>query len=252
MSINEFEGIRAVVTGGASGIGAATTEELRLRGADVTVVDLVEVAETDSRSLLASVTDSARVVAAMAAANQQMGGLDVVVNSAGIGAIGTVEDATDEEWRSVLDVNVIGTARVCAAAMPYLRESRHASIVNVCSIAATAGLPQRAVYSASKGAVLSLTRAMAADYYTQGVRVNCVCPGTVDTPWVTRLLDASADAPAERSALEARQPLGRLGIPSEIAYAIAVLASPRSSWTTGVAFAIDGGMSGLRVRHGRG
>ncbi|HIZ36535.1 MAG TPA: SDR family oxidoreductase, partial [Candidatus Ruania gallistercoris] len=114
--------------------------------------------------------------------------------------------------------------------------------------AATAGLPQRALYSASKGAVLGLTRAMAADHVREGIRVNCVSPGTADTPWVNRLLDSAPDPAAERAALQARQPHGRLVDPAEVAEAVAYLASPRNGSTTGVTLAIDGGMDALRVR----
>lgn len=121
-------------------------------------------------------------------------------------------------------------------------------MINTCSIAATAGLPQRALYSASKGAVLSLTLAMAADHVREGIRVNCVNPGTVDTPWVGRLLDAAADPAAERAALGARQPTGRLVTAQEVAAAIAYLASPASGSVTGTALAVDGGMAGLRLR----
>src|SRR5205085_3412378 len=138
----------------------------------------------------------------------------------------------------VLGINVLGMVRTTRAALPHLRESAHASIVNTCSIAATAGLPQRALYSASKGAVLSLTLAMAADHVREGIRVNCVNPGTVDTPWVGRLLDAAPDPEAERAALAARQPTGRLVTAAEVAHAIAHLASPLSSATTGTTLAV--------------
>src|SRR4029450_676094 len=121
---------------------------------------------------------------------------------------GPVEDNGDEEWHRVLDVNVVGMVRVTRAALPHLRRSQHAAIVNTCSIAATAGLPDRALYSASKGAVLSLTLAMAADHLHEGIRVNCVNPGTADTPWVARLLDRAADPAAESADLEARRPTG--------------------------------------------
>lgn len=134
------------------------------------------------------------------------------------------------------------------AALPALRESDSASIVNTCSVAATAGLPRRALYSATKGAVQSLTLAMAADHVREGVRVNCVNPGTVDTPWVGRLLDAADDPQAERDALAARQPSGRLVSAEEAAHAIVYLASPLSRSTTGTALAVDGGMQGLRLR----
>lgn len=128
--------------------------------------------------------------------------MDILVNNAGIGAAGTIEDNPYEEWSRVLDVNVLGIVRVTRASLPHLRRSAHAAIVNTCSIAATAGLPQRALYSASKGAIQSLTLAMAADHVREGIRVNCVNPGTADTPWVQRLLNAAQDPAAERAALE--------------------------------------------------
>ncbi|MEE1821471.1 SDR family oxidoreductase, partial [Streptomyces sp. BE20] len=169
-------------------------------------------------------------------------------NNAGIGAIGTVEDNPDDQWHTVLDVNVLGLVRVTRAALPHLRASAHGSVVNVCSIAATAGLPQRALYSASKGAVLSLTLAMAADHVREGIRVNCVNPGTVDTPWIGRLLDPTADPVAERAALAARQPHGRLVTPDEVAVVVVYLASPSAGSVTGTALAVDGGMAGLCLR----
>ncbi|MGW4671565.1 SDR family NAD(P)-dependent oxidoreductase [Streptomyces sp. NPDC004324] len=245
----DFEGLKALVTGGASGIGRATAELLAARGARVAVLDR-DLSGVDKPLLghLADVTDDTSVRAAVAAAVTDLGGLDVLVNNAGIGAQGTVEDNDDTEWHRVLDVNVLGMVRTTRAALPHLRESAHAAIVNTCSIAATAGLPQRAVYSASKGAALSLTLAMAADHLREGIRVNCVNPGTADTPWVGRLLDAAPDPAAERAALEARQPSGRLVSADEVAGAIAYLASPLSGATTGTALAVDGGMQGLRLR----
>jgi 2-keto-3-deoxy-L-fuconate dehydrogenase len=203
-------------------------------------------------TFVADVTDDVAVRAAVSAAAEALGGIDILVNNAGTGAIGTVEDNDDEEWRRVFEVNVFGMVRTSRAALPHLRRSARlrgtAVIVNTCSVAASAGLPQRALYSATKGAVYSLTLAMAADYVTDGIRVACVNPGTADTPWVSRLLDASPDPAAERAALAARQPMGRLVAAAEVAAAIAYLASPLSGATTGVALAVDGGMSGLRLR----
>ncbi|MFD5741601.1 SDR family NAD(P)-dependent oxidoreductase [Streptomyces massasporeus] len=247
--MSDFEGARALVTGGASGIGRATAELLAERGAQVAVLDL-DPSPVDKPLLAhrADVTDDASVREAVAAAVAGLGGLDVLVNNAGIGAQGTVEDNPDDEWHRVYDVNVLGMVRTTRACLPHLRASTHAAIVNTCSIAATAGLPQRALYSATKGAVYSLTLAMAADHVREGIRVNCVNPGTVDTPWVGRLLDAAPDPAAERAALEARQPTGRLVSPAEVAGAIAYLASPLSGATTGTALAVDGGMQGLRLR----
>ncbi|MCX2923375.1 SDR family NAD(P)-dependent oxidoreductase [Streptomyces sp. NEAU-W12] len=247
--MNDFEGLTALVTGGASGIGRATADLLAARGARVAVLDLdpsgVAAPLTGHR---ADVTDDASLRAAVAAAVTGLGGLDVLVNNAGIGARGTVETNSDEEWHHVFDVNVLGMVRTARACLPHLRASAHAAIVNTCSVAATAGLPQRALYSATKGAVHSLTLAMAADHVHEGIRVNCVNPGTVDTPWIGRLLDAADDPAAERAALEARQPTGRLVTATEVAAAIAHLASPLSGATTGTALAVDGGMQGLRLR----
>jgi 2-keto-3-deoxy-L-fuconate dehydrogenase len=246
---HDFDGLKALVTGGASGIGRAAAELLAARGAQVAVLDLdPSSVEKPLLGYRADVTDDASVREAVAAAVADLGGLDVLVNNAGIGAQGTVETNDDEQWHRVLDVNVVGMVRTTRAALPHLRASGHAAIVNTCSIAATAGLPQRALYSASKGAVQSLTLAMAADHLREGIRVNCVNPGTADTPWIARLLDSAADPTAERAALEARQPSGRLVSASEVAGAIAYLASPLSGATTGTALAVDGGMQGLRLR----
>ena len=242
----ELTGLAAVVTGGGSGIGLATARLLASRGAEVAVLDVKP--GDEFISVTADVTDDASVRLAVDAAAGRLGGIDILVNNAGIGSIGTVADNTDEEWHRVFDVNVVGMVRVTRAALPYLRASEHAAIVNTCSIAATAGLPQRAVYSAAKGAVLSLTLAMAADHVHEGIRVNCVNPGTADTPWVGRLLDQADDPAAERAALNARQPMGRLVSADEVAAGIAYLASPLASSVTGTALAIDGGMSGLRIR----
>lgn len=249
--MSELTGLRALVTGGASGIGKATAALLAARGAKVAVLDLDPSAvEKPLRGYAADVSDDASVRSAVAAAASDLGGLDILVNNAGIGAAGTVEENDDAQWHRVLDVNVLGIVRTTRAALPHLRASSHAAIVNTCSIAATAGLPQRALYSASKGAVQSLTLAMAADHVREGVRVNCVNPGTADTPWVGRLLDRAADPAAERAALRARQPMGRLVTAEEVAAAIVYLASPAAASVTGTALAVDGGMQGLRLRPG--
>lgn len=246
---NEFDGLVAIVTGGASGIGAAVTQRLLDGGARVGVLDLsVDGANPAAYAVTADVADDATVRAAVEAVAREYGRIDIVINNAGIGAQGTVETNSDEEWARVFSINVTGMARVSRAALPHLRQSPAAAIVNLCSIAATAGLPERALYSASKGAVLALTKAMAADHLREGIRVNCVNPGTADTPWVGRLLDSAADPAAERVALNARQPHGRLVDPAEIAEAIAYLASPRNRSTTGTSIAVDGGMQELRLR----
>ncbi|WP_225848916.1 SDR family NAD(P)-dependent oxidoreductase [Streptomyces sp. HPF1205] len=248
MSTPELAGLKAVVTGGASGIGLATAGLLAERGASVACLDLApEQVPAPLLGIKADVAD-AQVARAVEEAAQALGGIDILVNNAGIGAQGAIEDNDDDEWRRVFEINVFGIVRVTRAALPYLRRSTAASVVNTCSIAATAGLPQRALYSATKGAVLALTRASAADLVAEGIRVNCVNPGTVDTPWIGRLLERAPDPEAERAALNARQPIGRLVSAQEVAAAIAYLAGPLSGSTTGTALPVDGGMSGLRVR----
>lgn len=247
--MDDFTGIRAVVTGGASGIGAATAVMLASRGASVVILDRDRPADSPPgiESVVCDIRDRSDVESAIAQAAALLGGIDVLINNAGIGADGDVSAADDDEWHRVLDVNVVGTARVSAAALPFLRASAHAAIVNVSSVVAPVGVPRRAVYAASKGAVLSLSLAMAADHIGEGIRVNAVLPGTADTPWVERLLAAAPDPQVAAEALRARQPLGRLVSADEVAFAICYLASPLASSTTGTALGVDGGMATLRV-----
>lgn len=241
----------AVVTGGGSGIGLATVERLRDDGHRVWCLDAAPGEPAPgTRRLVCDVRDGASVRAALDTVGEAEGRIDAVVNNAGISAVGTVEDFDEERWHTVLDVNVVGMARVSAAALPWLRRSSHPVIVNVCSIAALNGLPERALYSASKGAVYSLTLAMAADHVAEGIRVNAVSPGTVETPFVARMLEGFADPVAERHALEDRQATRRLVQPDEVARGIAYLLDPASPSTTGVVLDIDGGVTRLRVRHG--
>jgi 2-keto-3-deoxy-L-fuconate dehydrogenase len=241
--------MNAVVTGGGSGIGLQTARRLAAGGARVACLDLDPSAAGEPLiGLVCDVRDDGSVQRAVAEAADRLGGIDVLVNNAGIGAAGTVADNDDDEWHRVFDVNVVGIARVSRAALTHLQRSTQAAIVNTSSIAAWAGLPQRALYSATKGAVQALTLAMAADHLGDGIRVNCVSPGTADTPWVQRLLDQAADPEAERAALEARQPMGRLVSAEEVAAAICYLAGPDAASTTGTVLAVDGGMYGVRPR----
>nr|WP_165367659.1 SDR family oxidoreductase [Phytoactinopolyspora endophytica] len=247
--MSDLAGMSAVVTGGASGIGLATARLFVERGAWVAVLDRdVDAVPDGLRGVRCDVSDDASVRRAVDVAAGALGGVDVLVNNAGVGASGTVQDNDDAEWHRVLDVNVVGIARVSRAVLGYLRRSDRAAVVNTCSIAATAGLTRRALYSASKGAVLALTLAMAADHVREGIRVNCVNPATVDTPWVQRLLNDAEDPVAERAALQERQPTGRLVTAAEVAQAIVYLASPAAGSVTGTALAVDGGMQGLRLR----
>jgi NAD(P)-dependent dehydrogenase (short-subunit alcohol dehydrogenase family) len=242
--MSEFSGLTAAVTGAGSGIGLETAKLLKERGAKVYGLDINEGTMAGTAEFIkCDVGDDFSVEAAFKAIPQ----LDILINNAAISSVGNVEANTSEDWAKSFNINVIGMARTSRNAMPLLRKSKSAAIVNTCSVAATSGIPLRAIYSATKGAVLSLTMSMATDYLKDGVRVNCVNPGTADTPWVQRLLAQAADPAKERAALEARQPLGRLVSPQEVASAICYLASPLQGSTTGISLPVDGGLQYLRI-----
>ena len=244
----DFAGLTAVVTGAGSGIGLEVVKGLHAQGATVFGFDLKAGEMAGFATFIeCDISNPDSVKNAFANFASQSKTLDILINNAGIGAIGTVEQATEEEWHRVFNVNVFGTGRMSAAAMPYLKASKSAAIVNTCSLVATAGVPNRAVYGASKGAIYALTLAMAVDGLADGVRVNCVNPGTADTPWIKNLLSKAADPDKEYVALKARQPIGRLVSPVEVASAILYLANPTQASTTGTALAVDGGVQGLRV-----
>ncbi|MBA2810841.1 SDR family oxidoreductase [Streptomyces sp. KM273126] len=246
--MNDFHGVGAIVTGGTGGIGGATATLLRERGARVAVLDLrIDDAPDGVHAVRCDITDPVAVDEAVATAVDRLGSLDVLVNNAGIGAVGDIAQNDDAEWARVLDVNVTGIARVTRAALPHLLRSPHPAIVNTCSAVAYVGVRQRALYSASKGAVHALTLAMAADHAADGIRVNAVAPGTADTPWVARLLEGTDDPDTAARDLRARQPLGRLVTAEEVADAIVSLASPTAGATTGTILRVDGGMTSLRL-----
>lgn len=245
----DFQGVRAVVTGSGSGIGLEVAQLLVSQGAAVVGLDLYEGGFGGvGTSVSCDVSNESSVRDAAAAVSEACAGsLDILINNAGIGAIGSVVDASPEDWEKVFSVNVFGTARVVRHLYPLLLKGTNPVIVNTCSVAAQVGLPKRAIYSASKGALESLTRAMAADFLESNIRVNGVNPGTADTPWVQRLLALTDDPAGERARLEARQPIGRLVSALEVAHAISYLAHPKSLSTTGTILAVDGGMASLRV-----
>lgn len=245
-----LESMRAVVTGAGSGIGLATAQLMIREGARVAALDLSPPVPAPDGALVpvaADVTDGESMQRAAEEAAEALGGIDIVVCNAGISSVGTVEDNDDAEWHRVLDLNVVGVARTARAFLPHLRRSPNPAIVTTASVVAEVGLPSRACYGASKGAVKALTLAMAADCLADGIRVNCVCPGTIDTPWVERLLTRSGDAEAMRAQLVARQPIGRLGTAEEVAEAIVYLASPAAGYVTGTALVLDGGITGVSV-----
>jgi len=246
----DFQGFAVVISGAGSGIGLAVAKKLSAQGAQIFGLDL-SAGELENNGvgtwIECDIGNDESVKRAFEGIASKVSKIDVLVNNAGIGAQGGVEATTTAEWNKVLNINVIGTSRVSAAALPLLRLSTDAAIVNTCSVVATVGLPNRAIYSASKGAVLSLTLAMAADLLSEKIRVNCVNPGTADTPWVGRLLSQSSDPAKERAALEARQPIGRLVSADEVANAIIYLVHPGQKSTTGTVLAVDGGLHSLNV-----
>jgi len=242
---DSYRGLRALVTGGGAGIGLATARMLSDGGARVACLDLdVAGVEPPLLGIKADVSSDS-VADAVTEAAERLGGLDVLVNNAGILARGRVEDNDLAEWQRVFDVNVFGMVRTTQAALGWLRRSADAAIVNTCSLGAVIGLPAAAAYSASKGAVLALTRSMAADYLGEGIRVNCVTPSPVDTPWVRRIIDAAPDPQAALREVSSRSPHGRLVRPEEVAAAICFLASPASGSTTGASLPLDGGSSAM-------
>ena len=239
----------ALITGAGSGIGRATAIRLSRDGYGVACSDRDHQSARATAAMLedgvgigCDVTVEAEVIAAIEQTVQHYGRLDVLCNNAGIGSLHRVEEETLEHFEAVMSVCARGTFLCSKYAMPHLRASR-GCIVNTSSIAALVGLPNRAAYCSAKAAVLGLTRAMAVDHVGDGIRVNAVCPGTVDSPWVGRLLEAAEDPARMRDQLVARQPMGRLGTPEEIAEAIAYLASPGAAFVTGTGLVIDGGLT---------
>jgi 2-keto-3-deoxy-L-fuconate dehydrogenase len=226
-----------VITGSAGGIGSALMERFAAQRDTVVGLDIADGFDlTDPRQCGAAAD---RVVA-------EHGRIDVLCNNAGVSAIGDVVESTPEDWQRVFSVNVFGVANMSRAVIPHMRAAGGGAIVNTCSIVATVGLVQRAVYASSKGALLALTKAMAADEVAHGIRVNCVSPGTVRSPWVERLVAATDDPASTLDALRRRQPMGDLVSCEAVADAVAYLAAP-STFATGIDLLVDGGISGVRI-----
>lgn len=248
MSDPAFDGTVAIVTGGSSGIGAACAARLRELGARVAILDLDASPDAAGElSFAVDITDEAAVGDAVTAIATELGRIDLLINCAGIGAAGRIDENDNAEWRRVLEVNVLGTVNVTRACLPHLAASPCASVVNVASAVALTGFPNRVLYTASKGAVLSMTRALASDHLGDRIRFNAVCPGTTETPWIGRLLESADDPALAREQLEARQPHGRLVTAAEVAEAAVSLSSPRAASTNGVALSVDAGIESLYV-----
>lgn len=244
----------AVITGAGSGIGRAIALLFAQEGATIVAADLNgdtaeetialvrDVSGRDGLALTTDVSDPASVKQMVDQAIARFDRIDVLCNNAGIGSTKDVIDTEPDEWDQVFAVNVRGVYLGCKYTLPHMLAQGGGVIVNTASVAGLVGLPKRAAYCASKGAVVTLTKQIAVEYVEQGIRCNCVCPGTVDSPWVGRLLAEAPDPLAERRALEARQPMGRLGTPEEVAKAALYLASDDAEFITGTALVIDGGL----------
>lgn len=249
--MNRLNNKIAIVTGGASGIGLAIVKRFHSEGAKIIIADLnLEAAQKEAESLgenvLAfetNIINSDEIKNLIDFTISKFGRLDILVNNAGIGAASKTPDTTEEIWDKILDVNLKGTFLCMKYAIPLMQENKSGSIINMTSIAALVGLPERAVYSAAKGGILSLTRAAAIDHVSEGIRINCIAPGTVDTPWIHRITNSYDDPVAARNNMIARQPHGRLVAPEEIAAMAAYLASDESKSTIGSVMVVDGGMT---------
>ena len=226
-----------VVTGSAGGIGGELVKAFEALGDTVVGLDIADGFDITSPDACNDAV--ARII-------DEHGRIDVLCNNAGVGAVGDVVTATPDDWHRVFAVNVFGIAHLSAAVIPHMRATGGGAIVNTCSVVAAVGLVDRAVYGASKGAVLGLTMAMAADEAEHGIRVNCICPGTVDGPWVRRNIENSPDPAATEAAMAARQPMGRLVGPDEVAAGVVYLAAP-TTYTTGIDLRLDGGTSSVRI-----
>ena len=251
-----LDGKRALITGAGSGIGEAIARLFAAQGAQVLVADIQPEAATRvsasivqhdgvASALTLDVADEAQVCAIFADIAAQYGRLDILVNNAGISHVGNILETSLEDWERVLRVNATGVFLCAREGVRRMleQEPKGGVLINLSSAAALIGLERRVPYSASKGAVLALTRSLAIDYVGAGIRCNAICPGTVQTPFVEGYLkrNFAGQEDAVRQTLHARQPLGRMGMPEEIAAAALYLASDEAAFVTGSALVIDGG-----------
>lgn len=250
-----LDGKVALITGGASGIGAATARAFVEQGARIVIGDLnAEAGETLATELGAGalfmrldVTSAENARAAVALATERFGRLDALVNCAGIGFVGNIEETPENEWAKLFAVNVTGTYLTCAAAIPTMlaQEPRGGSIINIGSVAGLVAVSRRFAYGATKGAVVALSKSIAVDYAGTGLRCNCICPGTIYSPFVDAYLDRFHKETKEQTIgeLHARQPVGRMGRPDEVADLAVYLASDAAEFMTGSDVVIDGGLT---------
>jgi len=250
--MRKLDGKVAVITGAGSGIGRAIALLFARQGAQVCSADLIlaraeatahAIAQEGGQAIAVQVDVSQRSSVQTLAEQvvAEFGRVDILCNNAGIGHTGSILECAEDEWDAVMAVNIKGVYLCSYFFLPYMLAQGEGNIINMASVLGLGGVPKRAVYSASKGAVIALTRQMAIEYAGDNIRVNCISPGTVNTPWVERLLAEKPDPEAARQRLNDRHPLGRLGTADEIAHAALYLASPESAFATGTNLVIDGG-----------
>lgn len=245
---HDFDGRTAVVTGAASGIGAAACRLLHDAGARVVGLDREPSTEAIPWEVeTMDVADEHAWSSVVARILSRTGRIDVLLNNAGIGSVTSVVDCSVEEWDRVMAVNARGVFLGIRAVLPSMLDSGSGAIVNTASVLGFIGVADRAVYGASKGAVIALTKQVAIQYVNRGIRCNAVAPGVVDSPWVARLVEDSDDPEGTRDRMIARQPIGRMADPEEVAAAAVYLASPAAAFITGSVLTIDGGITaGIR------
>jgi NAD(P)-dependent dehydrogenase (short-subunit alcohol dehydrogenase family) len=245
-------GRRALITGAGVGIGREIANRFVEEGARVALIDLAEeqvlgldheLGEKSVAGLVADVTEADAVESAVASAIEALGGLDTVINNAGIPMVGAVHELNEDDWDRVLDVDLKSVFLVSRAAWPALTEAGASSITNTASVAGMSGTLGQAGYAAAKAAVIMLTKCMALDGAGAGIRANCVCPGFTATPMLERYLEGQEDPEAAREAVTGMHPLGRLGEPRDIADAFVYLASDDARWVTGSSLTVDGGIT---------
>ena len=240
-------GKRAVVTAAAQGIGRASALAMHREGARVLATDVNEAALADLAAMgletrVLNVRDPGSIAAAVAAA----GKVDALFNCAGFVAAGNILDCDEDQWAFSMDLNLTAMYRMCRAFLPGMIAGGGGSIINMASVAGSViAAPNRFVYGATKAGVIGLTKSIAADFVARDIRANAICPGTVDSPSLDQRLRDTGDYAAAKAAFAARQPIGRIGRPEEIAALVVYLASDESSYTTGVAHVIDGGWANI-------